>query len=360
MASLEQDVSGYEDWLRDQCKVVEPDLREKHERMQKSAFVFLRATYFRWARTIEHVCPGLQDAPRVLCVGDTHVENYGTWRDGDGRQVWGLNDFDEAAVMPYPYDLIRLVASATLSGRLDVDPQGAAGAVLEGYAGGLHAPGPALLEQGASWFRRLVGKLADETDEFWKDLADLEDVEPPRKVRRSLRRSFPDGAAVCRFVTRRKGAGGLGRPRYLAIADWQGGHLVREARAIVPSAWSWAHPESSPRPRALDVAYGRYRAPDASLRIAGRFLLRRIAPESRKLDLEEVARRGLGVTLLEAMGREIGAIHAAHRRGSMIDQDLARRGPDWLHAAATLAAAAVESDHAHWCSVVETFDRSRS
>jgi hypothetical protein len=38
-------------------------------------------------------------APVVTGVGDLHVENFGTWRDADARLVWGVNDFDEAAVM---------------------------------------------------------------------------------------------------------------------------------------------------------------------------------------------------------------------------------------------------------------------
>ena len=64
--------------------------------MAKGAFQFLRATYWRWAETIHDVCPELADAPQVLAVGDIHLENFGTWRDVDGRLVWGVNDFDEA------------------------------------------------------------------------------------------------------------------------------------------------------------------------------------------------------------------------------------------------------------------------
>src|SRR5262249_17971688 len=77
MSSLIRDVAQYERWLSAQCKVVKSGLALKHERMRKSAFHFLRATYFRWARTIDTVCPGFASAPRVLCVGDTHVENFG-------------------------------------------------------------------------------------------------------------------------------------------------------------------------------------------------------------------------------------------------------------------------------------------
>ena len=54
-------------------------------------------------------------APQVLAVGDLHTENFGTWRDGEGRLVWGINDFDEVAVMPYTLDLVRLAASARMA-----------------------------------------------------------------------------------------------------------------------------------------------------------------------------------------------------------------------------------------------------
>lgn len=37
----------------------------------------------------------------MLAIGDLHVENYGTWRDAEGRWVWGVNDFDEAFPMAY-------------------------------------------------------------------------------------------------------------------------------------------------------------------------------------------------------------------------------------------------------------------
>lgn len=101
------DNAEFEAWLRTRCRVVEGDLAHKQKRMRKNAFIFLRATYFRWARRIETICPALKSASRVLSVGDTHTENYGTWRDLEGRLVWGINDFDEAAIMPYPFDLVR-------------------------------------------------------------------------------------------------------------------------------------------------------------------------------------------------------------------------------------------------------------
>src|SRR5215470_8882315 len=113
--------------------------------MRKNPFVFLRATYYRWARKIGKICPGLVSAPSALCVGDIHLENFGTWRDEDGRWVWGVNDFDEAADMPYAFDLVRLTTSVELAPDMKIRGADAADAILEGYRGGLTHPGPALL-----------------------------------------------------------------------------------------------------------------------------------------------------------------------------------------------------------------------
>src|SRR5258708_9500751 len=105
--------------------------------MRKSPFIFLRATYFRWAKKIGDWCPELMDAPQVLSIGDLHLENFGTWRDADGRLVWGVNDFDEPAVMPYLLDLLRLATSPLLPPDPAVDPKDAANALLKAHRGGL-------------------------------------------------------------------------------------------------------------------------------------------------------------------------------------------------------------------------------
>src|SRR5262249_56299928 len=118
-------------------------------------FRFLRATYWRWAETILQICPKLRDAPQVLAVGDIHLENYGTWRDRDGRLVWGVNDFDEAAEMPYVLDIVRLVTSIQLAPDRSraINNKAAANAVLCGYRDGLEKPQAALLFEGQTWLR---------------------------------------------------------------------------------------------------------------------------------------------------------------------------------------------------------------
>ena len=55
--------------------------------MADSPFAFLRATFYRWVQLWPKVCPELANAALVLGVGDLHVENFGTWRDSEGRLI---------------------------------------------------------------------------------------------------------------------------------------------------------------------------------------------------------------------------------------------------------------------------------
>src|SRR5205809_6794101 len=139
--SFRKDNDAYDAWLARHCDVVKKDVRHKHKRMTKTPFIFLRATYFRWAKKIGTWCPEVIDAPKVLAVGDLHLENFGTWRDADGRLVWGVNDFDEAAHMPYTLDLVRLATSALLAhGKQGAPADAIARAILSGYRRGLEDP----------------------------------------------------------------------------------------------------------------------------------------------------------------------------------------------------------------------------
>src|SRR5208282_3351182 len=96
----------YETWLAKNIAIVPADLALKHTRMAADPFQFLRATFYRWMQVWPQVCPDLARPPQVLAVGDLHVENFGTWRDKEGRLIWGVNDFDEAWPMAYTIDLV--------------------------------------------------------------------------------------------------------------------------------------------------------------------------------------------------------------------------------------------------------------
>ena len=106
---------AYETWLATHIRLLPADLRRKHEAMAQDLFPFFRATFYRWMQLWPEVCADEARAPQVLAVGDLHVENFGTWRDIEGRLVWGINDFDEVYELPYTIDLVRLAASAHIA-----------------------------------------------------------------------------------------------------------------------------------------------------------------------------------------------------------------------------------------------------
>ena len=130
------------------------------------------------------MCKELKDTPAILTAGDLHLENFGTWRDAEGRLVWGVNDLDEAAVIPYAYDLVRLAASAQLArDAKDAEEGGlapfvalsaadAADAILAGYRGGLNSPRPTLLDEQETWLRPYVACSDGERAKFWNSKID--------------------------------------------------------------------------------------------------------------------------------------------------------------------------------------------
>ena len=344
----------YEKWLRRKCRVDEGALCQKHERMTKDAFTFLRATFFRWAGQIEDICKDLATSPAVSSVGDLHLENFGTWRDREGRLVWGINDFDEAAVIPYAFDLVRLAASACLAPGLTFQRHHSA-AILAGYRRGLKHPRPTLLDEDERWMRPFVACSDHERNKFWRDIDHLLKAVPPDKAKEALEGSLPKGRRRVRFAARVAGGGSLGRPRYVAIADWNGGQIVREAKALVTSAWDWSHSRGDTKPRFLALSTGRYRSPDPFLDVQGKWIVRRIAPDARKVDIGEDFEMKLVGPLFDAMGFDLGSVHAADRsRAREIQAHLDGQEAVWLYDAARAAAAAVEADYREWCRETKT------
>lgn len=367
--SFQQVNTSFESWLRDRCNdigcpAVEPDLDHKHKRMRKSPFVFLRVTFFRWAMQIEHLCPDLAIAPKVLSIGDAHIENFGTWRDGEGRLVWGANDFDEASVIAYPFDLVRLAASAQLAPDPSVGGPETCVDILHGYAEGLARPRPIVLDEHHIWLRARVNCPDNKRTKFWREIDELisEASAPassstptapaPQFVWEALIKALPSGAERVRFTTRTAGGGSLGRPRYVAIADWRGGRVVREAKALVPSAWDWAHGSMRAPLRFADLAMAPTRAPDPYMTAEAGFIIRRLAPDSCKAELGDDPDAQLEKTLFDAMGREIGSLHSASADVQAVETHLSGRDADWLYAASTKAAQAVEKDFETWAEAL--------
>jgi len=345
--------AAYETWLRAQLgtEVVEKDIVTKHAKMAEGSFPFLRATYWRFAETILDICPELADAPSALAVGDIHLENYGTWRDVEGRLIWGVNDFDEAAEMPYVLDLVRLGTSAVL-GCPHIDTvKDICASILTGYERGLANPHPIVLDADYAWLRKLVAVPNKERQHFWDK---MEALDPPKKpvvdrYVRSISGAMPAPKLDIDYSLRVAGAGSLGRPRFVGAADWRGGKVVREAKAALPSAWTLVKGRKAQRLRCYDIATGAYRAPDPWYALANSVVVRRLSPNNRKLDAETHPLQLIDKKMLRAMARDLAAVHlgVTDTRKAILD-DLHAREPGWLRDAVKRAAAFVRDEQDRW------------
>jgi len=345
----------YEAWLGQHLQIVGGDLRLKHERMAESAFSFLRGTFYRWAQLFEGICCDLAGAPRLLSVGDLHVENFGTWRDTDGRLVWGINDFDETCLYPYTMDLVRLATSALMAARenrLTMKAKDSSDAIAKGYQKGLEQGGrPFVLEEEHSWLRTIAESKLRDPVVFWQKMDRLPVVrgEIPESAREALEHMLPEPQIEYRLAHRIAGMGSLGRVRIVALAEWNGGCVAREAKALAPSAAHWA---DSRLPR--EILYGAIlrrsvRCPDPYVQLRGHWIVRRLSPHCSRIELDELGTARGELRLLEAMGYETANVHAGtEEKRRAILKDLRRRKGKWLLKAAEAMAEKVDKDWRVW------------
>ncbi|GAC1652469.1 MAG: DUF2252 domain-containing protein [Candidatus Dormibacteraceae bacterium] len=336
-----------------------PDLRFKHAQMALGPFPFLRAAYYRWTELFPQACPELAAAPEVLAVGDLHVENFGTWRDAEGRLIWGINDFDEAHRLPGTNDLVRLAASARLAiaeDRVQVSFKEAARAILAGYRAGLDAGGgPVVLEERNKTLRRqALGRLRDPV-RFWAQLDALPAArgKPSPVAAEVLRRVLPPGTELPLLRRRRAGLGSLGHPRLVAIVNFDGGSIAREAKAAVGPASAWmADPEELlPANHYTEIVNSAIRAPDPFLSVQQGWVIRRLAPDCSRVELGSVPSRANQSEWLRAMGWETANVHLGSRPAiSAVARDIAGRPASWLRDGARTMVDAIKRDQAEWAA----------
>jgi hypothetical protein len=340
----------YETWMRRHLDVVSSDLRLKHERMAESAFVFLRATFYRWLQNWPEVCPDLLAAPTVLAVGDLHVENFGTWRDVEGRLIWGVNDVDEANRLPYTQDLVRLAASALLAiraGRFTISSADACEAIESGYAASLDTGGRAfVVAERHRWLRDIAVSVLRDPAAFWAKL-DALPVARGRAPHAALRSFMPARSLPYRVVRRVAGVGSLGRPRWVALADWGGGLIAREAKAVLPSAAEWLRPHATSAIYCNALIKRAVRMPDPFFTVTRSWIVRRLAPDCTRIELDALPRERDELRLLRAMGWETANLHLG-TPGTHVARDLARRPRSWLARGASDMVAALTRDWRDW------------
>jgi Uncharacterized protein conserved in bacteria (DUF2252) len=346
----------YEQWLAQRMPLVPRDLRLKHVLMKRDGFSFLRATFYRWVQVWPTVCPEITTAPVVLAVGDLHLDNFGTWRDQEGRLIWGINDFDEASKLPYTNDLVRLAVSTRLAVETDqllLKHKDACDAILTGYMEGLRSEGqPFVLSERHPWLRDIATNSLRDPVHFWHKMQTLPLVKGPipRQVRKAIQELMPDPGLSWSLRHRVSGIGSLGRPRYVALAEWQGGFIAREAKALAPSACVGVRNAQGDGTifyqSMLDQAV---RCRDPFVQVRGDWIVRRLSPYCSRIELALLPKKRDEGRLLYAMGWETANVHLGSRgMRQVILRDLAKRKAKWLRMASKAMTSVTISDWKGW------------
>ncbi|WP_367650745.1 DUF2252 domain-containing protein [Nocardioides sp. zg-1308] len=110
--------------------------RAKYRKMARDPLAFYRGTacLFYCDVTGEDDPWADHGAERIWIHGDLHVENFGTYLNSDGRLIFDVNDFDEAYIGRFAWDLQRFAASLALLGWQKALPEDAIRKLISRYA----------------------------------------------------------------------------------------------------------------------------------------------------------------------------------------------------------------------------------
>lgn len=112
--------------------------RGKFRKMAAEPFAFYRGTAcLFYADVTGEDDPWVDEgSARIWVHGDLHAENFGTYMNDDGRLVFDVNDFDEAYLGHFTWDLQRFAASLALMGWRKALPEEEVRRLVDGYVGG--------------------------------------------------------------------------------------------------------------------------------------------------------------------------------------------------------------------------------
>jgi hypothetical protein len=343
----------YEAWVDGLIPTVQAARSRKHALMAADPFSFFRGTYYRWAERVT-VLAAQPPGPQVLAVGDLHVENFGTWRDAEGRTVWGVNDLDEADRLPAAYDLMRLATSALLAQEHAGARMAGAdvvAALLNGYGRAVALGGlPIVLDRPDPL---PIGPLlpAGHAARWWSRLLAQPIVpDPDARAVQLLLAAFPDVGEPLVLRSRLAGMGSREHLRIVATRPVAGAPAVREVKALTPPATWWLHPPSAGavRDAARTLGVTARRSPDTSLQITDGWVVRRLAPWADRIELADLHRRMDAEALLRAMGAETANLHLASAPASELTSLTSKASARWLASSASRMLADTVTDWLAW------------
>ena len=372
----------------------------KYGAMRARRFAFFRGTCHLFYDRLAEAGFGT-DAPPAWACGDLHLENFGSYK-GDNRLVYfDINDFDEAALAPATWDLVRLAASVHVGLEEQGVPAAEAAKLVErlvaGYAAALAAGKAAWIERDAA--HGVVRDLLDRLRE--RKRADF--LAGRTRLVRKRRRLLVDGvrtlaladderARVGAFmaafaaaqpkpdfyrvldVARRiAGTGSLGVARYVVLVEGHGSpdrNYLFDLKAAGPSALAGHFGRLQPHwPNdAVRIAtlQGRMQAVTSAflhpVTFDGRpFVLRALQPSEDRLPFDRLRGEGdMTGCAMDVMAQCLAwaQLRSAGRQGSADADALiafaARK--KWRHAVAQAAGALARQTAADWDAYCAAYD----
>src|SRR3712207_9279664 len=114
-----------------------PAFLRKFRKMAADPFAFYRGSApLFYADVVDMEDPWADERTSSVWIqGDLHAENYGTYMDAAGVLVFDVNDFDEAYLGHFTWDLQRMAASLALLGFGKAMSDATIASMIETYAG---------------------------------------------------------------------------------------------------------------------------------------------------------------------------------------------------------------------------------
>ncbi|HEX6516701.1 MAG TPA: DUF2252 domain-containing protein [Nocardioidaceae bacterium] len=112
--------------------------RVKYRKMAADPFAFYRGAACLFYADVTRMRDTWADerTSRTWIHGDLHAENFGTYMNADGRLVFDVNDFDEAYIGHFSWDLRRFAASMALLGWQKALPEQSVRDLIAAYVRG--------------------------------------------------------------------------------------------------------------------------------------------------------------------------------------------------------------------------------
>jgi uncharacterized protein (DUF2252 family) len=379
----------------------EPErLALKYAAMRRGAFVFLRASCHLFYQHLPQD-PLLTESPPVWCCGDLHLENFGSYK-GDNRLVYfDINDFDESALAPLSWDVLRFLTSVLVGAKDMALQQHEARALCLAF---LDAYSATLAGGKAGWIEAettggLVRALLDDVAErsnsdFLNRRTELKGKR--RRIRIDNKKALAASAAEHAHVSamldtfartqdtpaffapldvarRIAGTGGLGLERYVILVRGKGGAdsntlldmKLAQASSLAPHLHH-AQPAWSTQAQRIVAVQRRMQAvTTAFLHTLGEgprsYVLRALLPSEDRVTLD---RKQVSMSDFGAVVRTMGTVAAAaHLRGAGRDGsasadtlvDFGRR-QQWRSALLGIAQGCAEQVQRDWTDYCEAYD----